>query len=72
MKGVAMYNTIETLWFRYKNKSEIARQTGCDWKTVHKIVKNIEKGNNMPKKKAHPKILDEYKRVVKNFVFEKV
>jgi transposase len=68
MKGVAMYYTIETLWYRYKNKSEIARQTGCDWKTVHKIVKNIEKGNKMPEKKSHPKILDEHKDKIIEFI----
>lgn len=36
-----MYTTIKTLWEKTKNKTEIARITGHDWKTVAKVIKNI-------------------------------
>jgi hypothetical protein len=44
MLGVAIYTTIKTLWERTKNKTEIARLTGHYWKTVAKVIKNIEAG----------------------------
>jgi len=44
MLGVAMYTTIKTLWELGKNKTEIARATGHDWKTVAKAIKGIGKG----------------------------
>ncbi len=43
-----MYTTIKTLWERTKNKTEIARLTGHDWKTVAKVIKNLEKGIETP------------------------
>ena len=39
MLGVAMYTTIKTLKELGRNKSEIARITGHDWKTVSKVIK---------------------------------
>jgi len=42
MIGIAMYITIKSLWKRHKNKSLITRMTGHDWKTVAKIIKEIE------------------------------
>ena len=48
MLGVAMYTTIKTLWELGKNKTEIARATGHDWKTVAKLVKDIGKGIDKP------------------------
>lgn len=61
MLGVAMYNTIDTLWKRGFNKSEISRQTGHDWKTVDKVIRCLEKGQHYPCKQAHPSQLDHYK-----------
>ncbi len=49
MLGVAMYTTIKTLWELGKNKTEIARATGHDWKTVAKVIKGIGKGIDKPK-----------------------
>ena len=48
MLGVAMYTTIKTLWEKTKNKTEIARLTGHDWKTVDKVIKNIKEGTEIP------------------------
>ena len=39
-----MYTTIKTLWERTKNKTEIARLTCHNWKTMAKGIKNLEKG----------------------------
>ena len=39
MLGGAMITTIKTLWELGKSKSEIARLTSHDWKTVHKAIK---------------------------------
>jgi len=64
MLGVAMYTTIKTLWKRTKNKSEIARITGHDWKTVAKVIKDIEKGVEIPKKKPKTTIIDNFKQTV--------
>ena len=38
MLEYAMNITIETLWQQGKNKSEISKITGHDWKTVSKVV----------------------------------
>lgn len=61
MIGDAMFTTIKTLWEQGNNKSEIAKMTGHDWKTVHKIIKQVQKGFKRPLKKPHPSKLDDYK-----------
>jgi transposase len=61
MLGVAMYTTIRTLFKKGLNKSEIARTTGHDWKTVNKVLKS---GDFPPKKKPHRRILDPYREDV--------
>lgn len=55
---VAMYTTIKTLWEIGHNKSEIARATGHDWKTIHKVIDNIKKGIDIPHIKERGSILD--------------
>ena len=72
MIGVAMYITIKTLWERCKNKSKIARLTGHDWKTVAKVIKQIEEGKEYPKKKPHPRVLDSYKEQIIKWMEEKL
>lgn len=59
-----MYTTIKTLWEKTKNKSEIARVTGHDLKTVAKVIKDIEKGIKIPKKKPKKTIIDNYKEMI--------
>ena len=59
-----MYTTIKTLWERKNNKTEIARSTGHDWKTVAKVIKSISVGKESPTKKSHPRILDPYKEEI--------
>ena len=61
MIGVAMYTTIRTLFKRGLNKSEIARATGHDWKTVAKV---IAKDGKWPTKKPHPSKLDLHKETI--------
>lgn len=56
-----MYTTIQTLWNKGHNKSQISELTGHDWKTVAKVIKAIKAGNAVPKKKPHPCLLDPYK-----------
>jgi transposase len=63
MLGIAMYNTIETLYKRGFNKSEIARMTGHDWKTVSKVIKVLQKGKSL-EKKPHPHKLEGYKEMI--------
>jgi len=70
MIGGAMATTIETLWEKHRNKSLIARLTGHDWKTVDKIIKELEKGNIYPKRKPHSKLLDPYKEKIVEFIEE--
>lgn len=55
--------TIETLWKQGKNKSDISRITGHDWKTVSKTIRCLQAGG-YPIKKPHPKILDDHKEQV--------
>lgn len=64
MIKMGMFTTIRTLWERGQNKSEISRATRHDWKTVAKVVKEIEAGKTRPEKKQHPKILDLYKEQI--------
>jgi transposase len=64
MVGVAMYTTIKTLWELGKSKSEIARVTGHDWKTVNKVIKNIESGHEEPARKEQQSIIGPYKEKI--------
>jgi len=58
MLGTAMYTTIKTLKAKGLNKSEIARATGHDWKTVNKVMLALESGKEAPPHKPHPSRLD--------------
>ncbi len=60
MLRYAMHITIETLWKQGKNKSEISRITGHDWKTVSKVIKCLKAGH-YPDKKQYTRLLDSYK-----------
>ena len=64
MLGIAMYTTIKTLWEKTKNKTEIAWLTGHDWKTVAKVIKNIEKGIEIPQYKPRQSLIDEYREKI--------
>lgn len=60
-----MYITIKTLWEKGISKSEISRLTGHDWKTVAKVIKNIQKGIEIPLKYSdRESILDPYKEKI--------
>ena len=59
-----MYTTIKTLWEKTKNKTEIARLTGHDWKTVAKVIKSIEKGIEIPQYKPRESLIDDYKEKI--------
>ena len=59
-----MYTTIKTLWERTKNKTEIARLTGHDWKTVAKVIKNIEAGIEIHGYKPRSSLIDSYREKV--------
>ncbi len=72
MLGVEMYTTIKTLWKRHKNKSKIARLTGHDWKTVAKVIDSIEKGEEWPVKKPHPRLLDPYREHIMEWIEEEL
>jgi len=61
MLGEAMYTTIQTLWKKGLNKSEIGRATGHDWKTVSKVIQKHKSGESWPNKKPHPCLLDPHK-----------
>jgi len=64
MLGVAMYTTIKTLMGLGKNKSEIARLTGHDWKTVNKVIKDIYNGKESPEMKERQSIVEPFKEKV--------
>ena len=59
--------TIETLWRQGKNKSEISRLTGHDWKTVQKTIRCIQNGE-YPAKKVREKLLDKNKEKIVEFL----
>jgi len=64
MIGIAMYTTIKTLWSLGRNKSEISRLTGHDWKTVDKVLRKIEAGTEKPQYKPRLSIVEEFKERV--------
>lgn len=64
MVGAAMYTTIKTLKDIGKSKSEIARITGHDWKTVQKVIREIDRGIMGPQGKARQSIVEPYKETV--------
>lgn len=59
-----MYTTIKTLWEKTKNKTEIARLTGHDWKTVAKVIKSIKAGIEIPQYRPRQSLLDDYRQDV--------
>jgi hypothetical protein len=62
-----MYITIKTLWEKGINKTEIARLTGHDWKTVAKVIKNIQEGIEVPPQYSdRESILDPYRDKIRN------
>jgi hypothetical protein len=55
-----MYTTIKTLWNKGHNKSEIARLTRHDWKTIDKVIKATLTGKKAPTKKPHARLLESH------------
>lgn len=74
MLGDAMYTTIKTLKEPGKSKGEIARITGHDWKTVQKVIREIDHRITGPQQKERQSIVEPYKETVKtcqeNCVYE--
>jgi transposase len=70
MLGEAMYTTIKTLKELGKSKSEIARITGHDWKTVQKVIREIDRGTMGPWQKERKSIVDPYKETVTKLIEE--
>lgn len=64
MVGAAMYTTIKTLNELGRSKSEIARITGHDWKTVRKVIQEISHGVTAPQMKERRSIVEPYKDTV--------
>lgn len=64
MVGAAMYTTIKTLNELGKSKSEIARITGHDWKTVQKVIRDINRGVMEPQMKEKRSTVEPYKETV--------
>lgn len=70
MLGEAMYTTIKTLKGLGKSKSEIARITGHDWKTVQKVIREIDRGTMGPRQKERQSIVEPYKETVTKLMEE--
>ena len=64
MLGESMYTTIQTLWKKGLNKSEISRMTKHDWKTVSKVIHKLESGQLWPEKKPHSCLLDSHRKKI--------
>ena len=64
MLRVAMWTTIKTLKEQGKNKAQIARITGHDWKTVDKVIRKLESGENNPRSKTRKNIVNSYKEYI--------
>ncbi len=63
-----MYITIQALFEAGKNKSQIARLTGHDWKTVDKVIKLSNSGQKRPVMKPKKQKLDTYKKEIVEFI----
>jgi len=70
MVGAAMYTTIKTLKELGKSKSEIARITGHDWKTVQKVIREINRGVMAPQMKERRSTVEPYKETVTKLMEE--
>jgi len=68
MLEIAMYTTIKTLYEKGSNKSEIAKVTGHDRKTIRKVIKQIKDGALYPKRKPHPCKIDPYKNQIQELL----
>ncbi|MGI1690730.1 hypothetical protein [Thermoanaerobacter uzonensis] len=63
MLGVDMHTTIETLFKRGYNKTQIAKILKIDRKTVRNILKKIDEGGTIERKPT-ASILDPYKEYI--------
>lgn len=63
MLGIAMHTTIETLYKKGLNKSQISRMLKIDRKTVRKVLTAIETEGEVIKK-TRPSILDPHKEYI--------
>ena len=70
MIGGAMYTTIKTLWQKKLNISQIAKATGHDWKTVKKVITDIESGQEHPLEQIRIKLLDDYTEQIVKLIEE--
>lgn len=59
-----MYITIKTLLEKGLNKSQISQAVKHDWKTVNKVIKNIQAGKEAPQRKPHSRYLESYKEEI--------
>ena len=65
-----MYKKIHNLWKKGKTKSEISRMLNHTRKTIAKVINTVESGKKIPEKKPHPKILDEHKDKINEWIEE--
>ena len=64
MLGVAMYTTIKTLWEKGCSKRKISKMTKHNFRTVAKVIKEMDAGQEYPVKKPHPNKLDQQKELI--------
>ena len=68
MLNISMYITIKSLWELGNNKTQIAKITGHDWKTINKVIKRISEGKVYPEKQTRYKVLDDYQTEIVNWL----
>ena len=68
MIGLYMCITIQTLWKQGKSKSEIARITRHNWRTINKAVKALEEGKLQPERKKRQSLLDPYQEKILEYL----
>lgn len=68
MLGVGMWTTIKTLREQGRNKSEIARVTGHDWKTVDKVIRCLEAGQEFPEIQKRRSKVDDYQEEILEYL----
>lgn len=63
-----MHTTIITLWKNGNSKASIAKQTGCDWKTVNKVIVDYQAGNRPVIARAGVSLLDKHQVLIEGFL----
>jgi len=65
---IYMHTTIITLWKHGHNKAQISKQIDCDWRTVNRVIRKYENGEEYNFGREGISALDKHREVIDDFL----